>query len=116
MPCSNVVASLLRRFVGPKRSILVRYEDLLLDPEVTIRRLGRFLDLSTEELVRRVEDNQGFQVGHIVGGNRLRLDRIVKLRTEFRRKNGHGLNLKLSQRLIFLLLGGWLQRVYRYTS
>jgi hypothetical protein len=34
---------------------------------------GRFLDLNTQELVQRVEDNQGFGVGYI-GGDFVEID------------------------------------------
>ncbi len=110
---ANVSTSLIWRTLRPDRYLLVRYEDLLDDPVATISRIGSFIGLETSGLEKRVRQGETFEVGHMVGGNRLRFSGRVKLQVPGKRGRS---GLKRSQRLLFVSLGGWLNRRYGYQS
>lgn len=109
----NATVSALGRVVGRGRYTLVRYEDLVQDPAATLRRLGRFCGFDPEGIVGRVVRDEAFAVEHMVGGNRVRLQQTVR----FWRKGDappQASGLKPRQKLVFWLLGGWLNRLYGY--
>lgn len=62
-----------------KRILLIRHEDLLWDFEKTIKKIGVFLDQDLSDLIAKHALHEGFQVGHNIGGNHLRMTREVKL-------------------------------------
>jgi hypothetical protein len=111
---ANLWASLLGRRVGPARCMFMRYEDFLADPATWLRRIGEFVRFDADELVRRIEGRDAFVVSHLVGGNRLRMQQTVKLwlKTDTTAQAG----LQRRHRLMFRLLGGWLERRYGYRA
>lgn len=109
---SNVCASVLGRLIGPKRYMLLRYEDFLAEPTMTLRRIGRFAGFDSQELACRLDNDEYFQVGHNVGGNRVRLQGRIRLRKYTNRSYGD--RLKLRHRLFFAVVCGWLHRLYGY--
>ena len=109
---ANAWASGIGLLLGPQRYMLLLFEDFLADPATALRKVGQFLDLDTEDLIKRIDRNDYFQVGHIVGGNRVRLQGDIRL--ERGSKHRYGDRLKPNQRLIFTLLGGWLNHWYGY--
>lgn len=109
---ANTWVPLLGRMLGRDRYRLLRYEDFVEDPVTSLRTLGQFCGFDAEPLVTRVVNGEEFHVGHVVGGNRVRLDGKLKLRPPAKRRYGD--RLRRRHRLLFMLLGGWLQRLYRY--
>ena len=109
---ANIWVSTLGTLLGRKRHMFVRYEDFIEAPAAVVGKVCRFLDIEAEALVERIDRNEVFEVGHLVGGNRVRLKERIELRrgTITRPHN----RLKLNQRLIFGLLGSWLNRWYGY--
>ena len=63
-------------------------------------------------LIERINRDDYFNVGHMVGGNRVRLQGKLELKRRTKRK--YGGRLKLYQRVMFAYLGGWLQHLYGY--
>lgn len=61
----------------------LRYEDLAVRPDKELRRIGDFLDLDMANVVKMIETNSPFSVGHNLGGNRLRFSRHVVLNPDF---------------------------------
>jgi hypothetical protein len=109
----NATVSALGRLMGRGRYTLVRYEDLVQDPADTLRRLGQFCGFDPEGIVGRIVRDEAFAVEHVVGGNRVRLQQRVRL---WRRGDAppQASGLKPRQKLVFWLLGGWLNRLYGY--
>ena len=117
---SNCYASLMRRAFGDRRYLLLRYEDFVSEPGAWVRRIGEWLDLDMEPLANRIERGDAFEVGHMVGGNRVRFEKAITLRrvtagqpATAQRAGG---TLTRRQRLLFAVLGGWLNRRYGYPA
>lgn len=112
---SNCCASvIMRRSFGRRRYLLLRYEDFVADPATSLRKIGDFVGVDTGELIERVERGQAFDVGHVVGGNRVRFEKAITLRRSAERSKEQRLTRR--QRLLFSLLGGWLNRRYGYSA
>jgi hypothetical protein len=109
---ANILASVLGRRLGPNRYMLLRYEDLVEDPATALRKIGQFCDFDAEGLIEDINCDHYFQVGHMVGGNRVRLQGEIKLRKDGKRRLGG--RLKLHHWLVFALVGAWLHRRYDY--
>jgi hypothetical protein len=77
----NFSVSRVRRRVHPSDSARIRYEDLCLQPRSTLERIGTVADVRVDPVVARVENEEGLPVGHTVAGNRLRLQKHVRLQT-----------------------------------
>ncbi|HZS34181.1 MAG TPA: sulfotransferase [Methylomirabilota bacterium] len=112
---TNLWVSLLGRLVGPERYRRMRYEDFLADPATSLRTIGAFLRVDVEELVTRVQRADEFVVSHVVGGNRLRMQRAVRLwHPAAAAAPGSAPALLERDRRRFLALAGWLEHRYGY--
>lgn len=109
---SNLCASLLRACHGRERYLRMRYEDFLADPVASVRRIGAFVGTDMEPLVDRLRTGSTFPVGHVVGGNRVRFEGDITLRTATAERPAP--RLTLAERLLFAAVGGWLSRLYGY--
>jgi sulfotransferase family protein len=117
---SNCYASLTRRAFGDQHYLRLRYEDFVSNPAAWLQRIGEFLNVDTVTLIERVDRGEAFEVGHMVGGNRVRFVKAIVLRkpVDLRNSEGDGAGGKLTrrQRLLFLVLAGWLNRSYGYPT
>jgi hypothetical protein len=109
---ANVSAYVVARLLGPNRYMLLRYEDFIVDPETSLQKIGRFVGFDPEELIQRLKQNVYFQVGHEVGGNRIRLEGKIRVRKEL--KTHYGDHLKWHHKFIFFFVGGWLNHHFGY--
>jgi len=98
---------LARRYISPDRYLRVQFEDFISTPGAVLERIGGFIGIKVDVLVERVREDAVFDVGHNVGGNRMRLKEHVRLRT--RETTEIGYNLDWHHRLFFQAVGGWLQ-------
>lgn len=98
---------LARRYFPRDRYLRVHFEDLIADPACTLERIGAFVGVDVDVLIDRIECNDAFDVGHNVGGNRVRMKKKIQLETQNEncRKDRR---LPWSQRLAFTMIGGWL--------
>lgn len=103
---ANLASEWMGRRLGPGRVLRVRYEDLTTDTAAELRRIGIFADLDLEDLVRKVEADEPFRVGHNVAGNRLRFRDSIRIRPDFswRERMSVPLRWTLSAQLWPLLL------------
>jgi len=63
-----------------RKSILkIRYEDLINRPEGVIEKICLFLDISSNELLEKFSNNEDFNIGHIIGGNRIKTNKTIKM-------------------------------------
>jgi Sulfotransferase family len=111
---SNCCASMMRRAFGSERYLLLRYEDFLSDPAASLRKIGELVGVDTSVLIERVERGVAFDVGHVVGGNRVRFQKAITLRRQ--EETSKEQRLTRRQRLLFSILGGWLNRRYGYSA
>ncbi len=111
---SNACAHLFRTIEGPDRYIRLRYEDFIADPTTQLRRLGSFLGLDMTPVLDRIAGDGRFPVGHMVGGNRIRLERWITLRPA--PANVVPPDLTRGERALFAAACGWLNRRYGYDA
>ncbi len=103
----NLASSCLGAF-NRRRYLRVRFEDLLDDPDGTLEKLGRFLDLDVREVRGRVRSGEPMPAGHLLCGNRTKGSALRLVRAPAPSEAG----LPLGSSLVFLWLAGWLQWAY----
>ena len=111
---ANISAWLVGKRLGVGRYMFLRYEDFIAEPETVLQSIGEFGGFDAQELVEKVRENQSFLVGHIVGGNRVRFQKEILLRRDYSWIQGE--RLMKFDRVVFNLLGGWLDRKYGYNA
>ena len=78
----NLHAGIVRRLLGRGRSIRLRYEDLMEDPEGSLRRVGRLLELDASPIIEALRSEEEIPIGHLAYGNRIRRMGSVRLRPD----------------------------------
>lgn len=101
--CCSLLGALHRQ-----RYLLVRFEDLLRDPDATLRSLESFLDMDLTEPRRRVGAGEPFASGHQLCGNRAKGAQVLQVKP----RETPAEELPLGPSLVFLWLAGWLQWAY----
>ena len=101
--------ALAKRYLSPDRYLQIRFGDLTSDPASVLNQIGQFVGVEAGILVEWVEQGKGFEVGHNVGGNRVRLEKQIHLRTD-ENTAGDG-TLNWYHQLCFEAIGGWVQRL-----
>ena len=108
---ANVLSTLLFSF-RRGRYLRIRYEDLVADPSATLERVGRFLGVDLTEVIAAVREQRPIPVTHVVGGNRLRLNQTLTLRSDTKWER----DLPEEDERIFWGIAGWLARLYGYRA
>lgn len=103
----NVMALMLRRQFGAERWLNVSYEALATEPEPTLQRICYFLNVVYDPTMLHFKN----RIAHNIGGNtRVLTSSLSTVQMDERWKR----ELKLSYRLIFGLVGGWLNRILQH--
>jgi len=74
--CGRVSASLR------KRSMRMRYEDLVHDPVEALRRVSTLVDLDYSQIAQKILQGEALKGGHQIAGNRLRMQEEIRLRPD----------------------------------
>jgi hypothetical protein len=111
---ANLLVPVSARLLPPGRYLRLRYEDLAADPLDVLPRIGSFVGLDLGEVARKIAAGEAFPVGHAVGGNRARFAGAIRLHPP--QHTRPGARLSAGQRLVFWLIGGWLQTHYGYRA
>jgi hypothetical protein len=99
-------------FWGRKGHYLrVRYEDFVADPDQTLARIGKFIDLDLGSMGAAVAGGTAFPPGHVVAGNRMRLGGGVRVR---RGAETGTPNLPPKDGRVFRMVAGWYARLNGY--
>ena len=106
----NLASSWLRRYLPNDRSIRVRYEDFITQPQVELERIGRLMELDLRPLGTAVAAGQSMDVGHTIAGNRLRMAGSLKLKPDLEWLE----KLTATERAKCWALSGWLMKAYGY--
>jgi hypothetical protein len=94
------------RMIEPSRLLNIRYKDLCLYPEQTIKKISDFLNIDYVTEILNPESHRFFgkQIHHNIGGNRVRLQVIKELK--YLQKWPQ--NLSKFEKIAFNCLGGWI--------
>ncbi len=106
----NLVSSWVCRQVPQGRAHFCRYEDLSVNSEAVLNRIGEFLECDFEEIIQRIKSGGALKVGCTYGGNRMRMSGEVRLRLD----TDWTKNLSLAEQRTFSRMCGWLMRKYGY--
>lgn len=79
---TNLVCSSLLSRRRPGRYLRLRYEDFVADPGATLRRIAALCEVDLAETIRKVTEGEALEVGHTVGGNRVRMTRRLAIRPD----------------------------------
>jgi len=112
---ANSVAYMLGRSLGRDRYIQVHFENLLAFPQNVLQRIGKFADLNMNSVAERVSQSRSFQVGHNVGGNRIRHKNKIQLRRKSLQDRCPGKGLSVYQKNLFRFSGNWMNWFFGYS-
>ena len=107
----NLVSEWVCSQLGPKRTIRLRYEDFVADPEAALGRIGSLIGLDLTDVADAASSGKPMRVGHNVGGNRAKKSGIVTLRPDA--QEWKTALSPTEQRLAWTSMG-WLMRRYGY--
>jgi len=69
--------------VSPRDTILkLKYEDLIENPIEEVNRVEEFLEVDLNIIKKKIENQESFEMPHIVGGNRLKVNREIKFKKD----------------------------------
>ncbi len=105
--------NLLAEYVIASRKIpavRLRYEDLIAAPRAALGRIGTLAGANFDEVASRIETGGGVAPGHMIAGNRLRMQSSVTLRPDL----GLQRPMTLGQELCFWSLAGPMALRYGY--
>jgi hypothetical protein len=106
----NLTAMIASLF-SPKGSVLkLKYEDFMDNPESSLNRIGYFLDLAMDPVVGKIRNNDAFEIGHIIGGNRLKHDESIRFNPDVNWK----INIPRIQQILYYVLTAPLMLMNRY--
>ena len=107
----NLVADLLRWRLPRGRSVRVRYEDLVRDPQAVLAEIGRLTGLDLRDLAREVAAGSEMKVGHTFPG-----DRLLERKGPFRLNPDQEWveRMSRSDRSLCWALTGWLMKAHGY--
>lgn len=78
----NLQSEWVRSQIPSANSIRVHYEDLVRDPRTTFQRIGALVGIDFSGVAERVVNGIPVEVGHPVAGNRLRMDRVLRISSD----------------------------------
>lgn len=79
----NSFGLLAQWVLGRKKVMRLRYESLMSQPENSLRELSKFIGEDLSKVTQKLQDNEPFTMPHIVGGNRLKANKRIKLSPDF---------------------------------
>ncbi len=108
----NLFCGWVKRRLPAERTMRLRYEDLVAKPRESLSRIADWIGLDFGQLMPGIDAGQELHKGHTVAGNRLRMQKRLRLKAdiEWQRK------LPSRDRLIIWAGAGWLMKAYGYTK
>lgn len=111
---ANQISARIAAKLGPGHALRVRCEDLREQPEKILGQIGKFCGIDACPLLARLSPTESFEVGHNVGGNRLRREKAPRIHAP--EKTEPTASLPFIHRLAVELVGGKLRSRFGYTN
>ncbi len=106
-PLATIIYYIIINFFGQlsawiyKKDVLkIKYEDLIENSSQTIAKISDFLEEDLSDIIDVVEKEKFIEVPHIIGGNRLKSEKRIKLRKDLAWKK----NLTRAKQIIYYFL------------
>jgi len=106
----NMKSTWVKRQFKKEKSIQIRYEDFVLQPENTLLKIGGLVGVCFNEVFNAIQNGESLNFGHTVAGNRLRMSGKFKLQLDEEWKE----KLTKVEQLEFCIISGWLLKKYKY--
>jgi len=107
--CAVLTMLRISCWVLPQTVLQIKYEELLSNPEKTLKKIERSSNINLKKVKQKIHQNTDFNTGHIVTGNRLRHQEKV----QFQAVNALPTGLGWTSRTSIGLMRAW-QRVMRF--
>jgi hypothetical protein len=107
----NLAAEWVCIQLGPKRTMRLRYEDFVADPNTALERISSLIELDLTEVADAASSGKPMHAGHNIGGNRTKKSGTITLRPDT--EEWKSALSPTEQRLSWMLMG-WLMRRYGY--
>lgn len=78
-PIANLSATIFK-IIFPKKYLMIKYEDLVLNPLLALKKIENFLKIDLSIQKRIIEKGQNIPLSHQISGNRLRSKKEIVLR------------------------------------
>ena len=78
----NFLSLLASRFFLKNRILKIRYEDLSDNYKKILDQISEFCEIDCKEIIDRLDKNVSFEVGHIIGGNRLKSSGKIRFQAD----------------------------------
>jgi hypothetical protein len=107
----NLVSEWICSQLGPNRTMRLRYEDFVADPNSALQRIGSLIELDLTEVANAASSGKPMHAGHNIGGNRTKKSGTITLRPDT--QEWKSALSPTEQRLSWVSMG-WLMRRYGY--
>jgi len=61
------------RMIHPDKYLRIHYEDLIRQPIEEVEKIEKFIDVSLDEIKRKIKEQEPFKISHNIGGNHMRM-------------------------------------------
>jgi len=106
----NLCSDFVRRRHDRRRSLLLKYETLTSRPENALQSLADLLGVPADPWLEMLHAAAPLRPGHVVAGNRVRMEREIRLRPDLEWQAG----LSPADRRVCWMLAGWKAALYGY--
>jgi hypothetical protein len=106
----NVITQVIFWMLPNKNKIKVRYEDLMVNHHDVFASLSELLNIPFRDVIDKLDNNESFDIGPVIEGNRMVKNRKVKLKYD----NCWQFNLSRFKQIIFYILTAPLMIINRY--
>jgi hypothetical protein len=107
---ANLQSTFVFNRVRKDRRLLMRYEDFAIDPSGTLARIGELVGMDFSRLLVGPAVTPTESQRHTVGGNRVRMQKSIEIRSDFAWKE----HLQERHKKLFWRTAGWLAKRYGY--
>lgn len=107
----NLLSEVPKRQLSPGKTLRTRYEDLAINPTHELHRVGQLVQANMETILSMAQEETVLDVGHNVGGNRLRMTEDIRFLPDSENWRD---KLSTKEQRMSWLLTGWLLRRYGY--
>ena len=80
---ANLESELIARRMPKGHTMLMRYEDFVINPDKMLEKLGVFTKRNFESVIKKVHKREILDKGHAIAGNRLRKKVAIRLQPDF---------------------------------
>lgn len=106
----NTYADGVRRRHETERSTLLRYEDFVSVPHAAVARLATLIGVPAGPWKAILEGDQPLESGHVIAGNRVRMQTDIRLRPDTQWHEG----LSPNEKRLCMMLASWKALLYGY--